>query len=257
LLPLAWGRGLVGAALAGVVALLAVACSSSGPQTFEKAAADATDDLIAQTGKLPAPLARIEAMLFKPDPKLPKRTILLDPMLDTITGQQTKTTMLLERRVTQRIGNLYPRFEFLPFESSNLTPANYLMTGTLSRVPTTPDKTTIRLSLALIDLRTRLIVAQASALARDENLDSTPSRYYKDSPVLIKDKVVEGYAKTATTPVGQRADAYYMERIGAASVISEATTLYNAEKYQDALGQYRTALSTPQGEQLRVQSGIT
>ena len=127
----------------------------------------------------------------------------------------------------------------------------------MSRVPTAPiDKPTVRLSLALIDIKTGLVVAQASALALEENLDSTPSRYYRDSPVLIKDKVVEGYAKTTATPVGQRADAYYMERIGAASVINEATTLYNAEKYQDALGQYRTALSTPQGEQLRVQSGI-
>jgi outer membrane protein OmpA-like peptidoglycan-associated protein len=252
----AWPRKLGAAALALGLALLVAACSSSGPQTFEKAAADATDNLVAQTGKLPAFLARIESSLTKPDPKVPKRTILLDPMLDTITGQQTETTMLFERRVTQRFGNLYPQFEFLPFLSSNLTRANYLMTGTLSRVPTAPDRTTVRLSLALIDIRTGLVVAQASSLARDENLDSTPSRYYKDSPVLIKDKVVEGYAKSTTTPVGQRADAYYMERIGAASVISEATTLYNAEKYQDALGQYRTALSTPQGEQLRVQSGI-
>ena len=47
-----------------------------------------------------------------------------------------------------------------------------------------------------------------------------------------------------------------MERIGAASVISEATTLYNAERYQDALGQYQTALATPQGEQLRAESGV-
>ena len=46
------------------------------------------------------------------------------------------------------------------------------------------------------------------------------------------------------------------ERKELISLISEATTLYNAEKYQDALGQYRTALQTPQGEQLRVQSGI-
>ena len=249
-----WQRLLCGAA--GGVALALAACTSSGPQTFEKAAADATDSLIAQTGKLPPFLARIESSLARPDPKLPKRTIMLDPMLDTITGQQTETTMLFERRVTQRIGNLFPQFEFLPFQSANLTRANYLMTGTISRVPTAPDKTTVRLSLALIDMRTSLIVAQASTLAHDENLDSTPSRYYRDSPVLIKDKVVEGYAKTTTTTVGQRADAYYMERIGAASVISEATTLYNAEKYQDALGQYRTALSTPQGEQLRVQSGI-
>ena len=249
-----WQRLLGSIAL--VLGLTLAACSSSEPQTFEKAAADATDTLIAQTGKVPAFLARIQASIVKPDPKLPKRTILLDPMLDTITGQQTETTLLFERRVTQRIGNLFPQFEFVPFQNSNLTRANYLMTGTISRVPTAPDKTTVRLSLALIDMRTSLIVAQASVLARDENLDSTPSRYYRDSPVLIRDKVVEGYAKTTTMAVGQRADPYYMERIGAASVISEATTLYNAEKYQDALGQYQTALSTPQGEQLRVQSGI-
>jgi outer membrane protein OmpA-like peptidoglycan-associated protein len=245
------------AALACGAALLLGACSSSEPQTFEKAAAEATDQLIAQTGKLPAFLARIESSLSKPDPKLPRRTIVLDPMLDTITGQQTETTALFERRVTQRIGNIYPQFEFLPFQNANLARAQYLLTGTMSRVPTAPLNTpTVRLSLALVELKTGLVMAQASALAREENLDSTPSPYYKDIPILIKDKVVDGYARTTSTPRGQRADAYYMERIGAASVISEATTLYNAEKYSDALGQYRNALSTPQGEQLRVQSGI-
>jgi len=237
--------------------LLASACSSSEPQTFEKAAADATDRLVAQTGKLPAFLAKIESTLSKPDPKTPRRTVTIDPMLDTITGQQTETTMLFQRRVVQRMGNLYPQFDFLPFQSTNLGRAQYLLTGTIARVPTAPlGKPTVRLNLALTELRTGLVVAQAWSLAREENLDATPSRYYRDVPVLIRDKVVEGYAKTTTTTPGQRADTYYMERIGAASVISEATTLYNDEKYQDALGQYRSALATPQGEQLRAQSGI-
>ena len=249
--PRAWSAALV-LALAGAVA----ACSTSEPQTFEKAAADATDSLVAQTGRLPAPLARIEQLLDKPDPKVPRRTIVLDPMLDTITGQQTETTALFERRVTQRIGNNYPQFEFLPFQAANLARARYLMTGTMARDPGAIGKSALRLSLALTDLKTGLVVAQATALAREENLDATPSAYYKDSPILIKDKVVEGYAKTTAAAVGQHADPYYMERIGAASLISEATSLYNAEKYQDALGQYKNALSTPQGEQLRVESGI-
>jgi len=245
------------AALALAVAIALGACSSSEPQTFEKALAEATDNLVAQTGKLPVFLARIESKLAKPDPKQPKRVVTIDPMLDTITGQQTETTALFERRVTQRIGNLYPQFQFLPFQAANLSRAQYLLTGTMSKVPTAPlDKPTVRLDLALVDLKTGVVVAQATTQALEENLDSTPSRYYRDSPVLIRDKAVEGYAKTAATPVGQRGDAYYLERIGAASVINEATSLYNAEKYQDALGQYRTALSTPQGEQLRVQSGI-
>jgi len=252
----AWARASCVALVVGVACALA-ACSSSEPQTFEKALAEATDNLVAQTGKLPVFLARFESKFAKPDPKQPKRVVVIDPMLDTITGQQTETTALFERRVTQRIGNLYPQFQFLPFQAANLSRAQYLLAGTMSKVPTAPiGKPTVRLDLALIDLKTGLVVAQASAQALEENLDATPSRYYRDSPVLIRDKAVEGYARTAATPVGQRGDSYYLERVGAASVINEATSLYNAEKYQDALGTYRTALSTPQGEQLRVQSGI-
>jgi flagellar motor protein MotB len=245
------------AAFAIGLALLVSGCTSSEPQTFEKAAADATDRLLAQTGKLPAFLAKIESTLAKPDPKAPRRTVTIDPMIDTVTGQQTETTMLFERRVVQRMGNLYPQFEFLPFQAANLARAQYLLTGTMARVPTAPlGKPTVRLNLALTELRTGIVVAQAWSLAREENLDATPSRYYRDLPVLIKDKVIEGYARTTTTTPGQRADSYYLERVAAASVISEATTLYNAEKYQDALGTYRSALTSPQGEQLRAESGI-
>ena len=249
-------RSLARAVLA-FAALALAACTSSDPQTFEKAASDATDRLVAQTGKLPAFLAKIESTLTKPDPKLTRRTVIIDPMIDTITGQQTEATVLFERRVVQRMASLYPQFEFLTFQAANLARAQYLLTGTIARVPTAPlGKPTVRLNLALTELRSGVVVAQAWSLAREEYLDQTPTRYYRDVPVLIKDKVVEGYATTTTTTPGQRADAYYLERIGAASVISEATSLYNAEKYQDALGQYRTALSSPQGEQLRVQSGI-
>ncbi len=249
--------GSIARAAAVAAALALAACTSSEPQTFEKAATDATDRLVAQTGKLPAFLAKVESTLAKPDPKAPRRTVTIDPMLDTVTGQQTETTMLLERRVVERIGNAYPQFDILPFQTANLARSQYLLTGTLARVPTAPlGKPTVRLNLALTELRTGMVVAQAWSLARADNLDQTPSRYYRDVPVLIKDKVVEGYAKTTTTPAGLLADPYYLERLGAASVISEATTLYNAERYQDALGQYRSALSTPEGEQLRVQSGI-
>jgi len=248
--------GPLAALLVAGATLLAACSQSTEPLTIEKAAAEATDSLVAQTGKLPAFLSQVESTLASRDANTGKRGIVLDPMLDMITGQQTETTLLLERRVTQRMGNKYPQFEFLPFQAANLSRAQYLLTGTMSRVSSESARGVVRINLALTDLKTRTIVAQASALAREEDLDSTPSRYYKDSPVLIKDKVVEGYAKTTSTQPGQSADPYYMERIGAATVITEATTLYNAERYQDALGQYKTALATPQGRQLRAESGV-
>ena len=133
-------------------ALFVAGCSSSEPQTFEKAAAEATDSLVAQTGKLPSFLAKIESALAKPDANAPKRITVLDPMLDMITGQQTETTKLLERRVTQRMGLKFPQFEFLPFQSGNLTRARYLMTGTVSRVASDGPRHQVRISLALTDL---------------------------------------------------------------------------------------------------------
>ena len=83
-----------------------------------------------------------------------------------------------------------------------------------------------------------------------------PLAYYRDSPIRVKDKVIDGYVRTAITAPGQKADATYLQRIAAATVINDATMLYNAARYREALGEYRSALSTPAGDQIRVLNGI-
>lgn len=248
-------------ALASVVAGLlgALAGCAAPPQAtnlsaelpFEQAVAQATDGLAGQTQTLPAFLARVEA-------KVNKRAVVLDPMLDAVTGQQTAATVLLESRVAERLTTKFDQFEILPFQSASLARAQYLLTGTMSRVDggATPRSRPLQINLALTDLKSGTVIAQASALARDEGLDHTPLAYYRDSPVLVKDKVIEGYARTSATPPGQRGDAFYLERIAAATVINEATALYNQERYVEALGQYRSALAMPTGEQMRVMNGI-
>jgi flagellar motor protein MotB len=247
------------AALALLAAVVALAAGCAAPQAtnlsnelpFEQAVAQATDGLAGQTQKLPAFLAKVES-------KLSKRGVVLDPMLDATTGQQTAATTLLESRVTERLTTKFDQFEILPFQSANLGRAQYLLTGTMTRVDSdgSAKKRALQINLALTEIKTGTVVAQASALARDEGLDHTPLPYYRDSPVLVKDKVIEGYARTSLTPPGQRGDAYYLERIASATLVNEATTLYNQERYVEALGQYRSALATPTGEQLRVMNGI-
>jgi len=100
------------------------------------------------------------------------------------------------------------------------------------------------------------VVAQASALARDEGLDHTPLPYFQDSPVLLKAPVVDAYVRTSATALRQRADAFHIERIAVATMINEATALYNAERYQEALARCRAAGGTACGEQLRPPNGI-
>ena len=245
-----------GAWLAAASAVLLAACAA--PQAtrldnelpFEQAVAQATDGLAAQTQKLPAFLARVES-------KLAKRGVVLDPMLDAVTGQQTAATVLLENRVSERLGAKAEGFEILPFQSANLGRAQYLLTGTMTRAEGDgARKRALQINLALTELKSGTVVAQASALARDEGLDHTPLAYYRDSPVLVKDKVIEGYARTSATAPGGKGDAFYLDRIASATVVNEATVLYNQERYVEALGRYRSALALPTGEQLRVMNGI-
>jgi len=234
--------------IAGCAAPQATVVSNELP--FEQAIILAADGLAQQTQKLPAFLAKVEA-------KVNKRGIVVDPMLDAGTGQQTGATRLMEKRVTDRMTANFDQFELLSFQSANLGKAQYLLTGTMTRLQQGDrPRAAFKLNLALTELKTGNVVAQASAVARDEGLDTNPLPYYRDSPVLVKDKVIEGYVRTTTTAPGGRADTYYLERIASATLINEATNLYNQERYVEALGQYRSALAMPLGEQIRVVNGI-
>ena len=246
------------AALAAAAMLAAAGCAAPPPVQatssttelpFEQAVALAADGLAAQIQTVPGFFDKLAA-------KPVKRGVVLDPMLYASTGQQTAATQLLERRVVERLGTKAEAIEILPFQSDTLGRAQYLLTGTMVRAAADQPRSPLRINLALTDLKTGNVVAQASALARAEGLDNTPLPYYADSPVLVKDKVIEGYVATTATRPGQHADPYYLERIAVATVISEATALYNAERYQESLARYRAAADSPSGEQLRVLNGI-
>ena len=100
------------------------------------------------------------------------------------------------------------------------------------------------------------MVAQSSAVTQDDGLNHTPTPYYQDIPVPAKDLVIESYIRTTATPVGQRADAYYLEHLAAAPLIREATRQYNDRRYEEALASYNGAGALPSGDQLRVLNGI-
>lgn len=250
-----WRRAAVWAVVAVSIGEL-VGCQTPPPPVartdalpFEQAANVAADSLAAQTQRLPAFLAGVGA-------KLAPRAVIVDPMIDAGSGQQTVATRQLEQFVAQRLRAETPPLGVLPFVSTSLDKVQYLMTGTLTRIAGGGAQSPLQINLALVDLKTGNVVAQASSRARSEGVDMTPTPYYRDSPILIKDKVVNGYVRTSDTAPGKPADASYLERLAAAMMIDEGTGAYNSERYQDALSLYRAALATPAGEQLRTLNGI-
>lgn len=214
--------------------------------SLDQAIALATDSLAAQIKPPESLLSRFE--------KPVKRPVMMDPSLDAASGQQTALTRLLDQKVNERLA-LQPLLEVLPFAQASLGRAQYIVVGTITRLEAARD--VFQIHLALAELKTGKVAAQASSRARDEKFDTTPTAYYRDTPVLLlKDRVVEGYLRTGQMAPGEPADSAYLERVAATAMIQEATALYNAERYQDALGLYRDALATPAGEQMRSLNGV-
>jgi len=242
-----WFAGTRGLRAEGVaVAVSLPQADSTEDLSLPEAVDVATGALVSQLQKLPSFLGTVD-----------RYGVVIDPMLDAPSGQQTAATRLLEQQVEDRLRS-YGRLQLLPFQLPRLREAQYLLTGTMRRVAgkTPGSQDVFQINLALIDMKTGTVVARASARARDDALDTNPTPYYRDSPILVKDKVVDGYIGTAETPAGRPADPVYFERVATATLISEALLAYNGERYQDALTLYRNAAATPAGEQLRVVNGI-
>jgi outer membrane protein OmpA-like peptidoglycan-associated protein len=193
--------------------------------------------------------------LIKSD--VPRGVIAVDPAIDGNTGQQTNASKALDSRLLQRAADKFAQFDVAPVSANTVGKAQFVLAGTLTPIDASKGAAgTFRISLSLTDIKTGFVVAQSAARVRSEGIDTTPTAFYRDSPSLTKDRVVEGQIKTAETPVGGPADEFYMSRLPIAALISEASKLYEAGNYAEALRYYESAASRPEGQQLRVLNGL-
>lgn len=239
---------------AAFAALVAACATPAAPVRtnslpFDQAVEQVVDDLVLQTNKLPGFLARIESKV-----KIGK--IVIDPFLDGVTGQQTEVAKVAEQLVDQRMKVRFKQFEVLRFNASELTNAQYLLTGTITRPREGAERGVYRMTLALTEFKSELVVAQASIRIKDTTLDANPTSFYRDSPALAKDRIVEGYIRTTDAAPGTPADSVYLERLPTSALIADASAAYNNERYADALTIYEAAVKRADGQQLRVLNGI-
>jgi outer membrane protein OmpA-like peptidoglycan-associated protein len=186
-------------------------------------------------------------------PTAATRTLVIDPLLDGRTGQQTRGTQRVEQEFAQNLVAAITNLSIFPFNDGGATQSRYVITGTLSAQP---EADRFRLSVALSDRSSGLVVAQSAVPFREPGIDPTPSRFYGDSPSLVRDRSIDGYIKTAETPRGQAADALYIEQVPTAALLAAALTAYNAEHWEEALSGYNAALARADGQQLRTFNGI-
>lgn len=187
--------------------------------------------------------------------------VVIDPLVDGMTGSQSAATRAIQKRITELVGQQYPQFEIKPFTSENVAAAPLVLVGTFTPVSkegkTAGMREAYRFCLVLADLKSGRTVAKGVARARMEGVDTTPTPFFQDSPTWTNDKATEGYITTCQgTKVGDPIAAGYLDGILTAALVSDAIEAYDAGRYEEALDLYRAAVQTRAGDQLRAYNGL-
>jgi outer membrane protein OmpA-like peptidoglycan-associated protein len=182
-----------------------------------------------------------------------KRLLVIDPVIDSRTGQQTRGSMLLQQTLAEQLRTRLKDVEIVPFDKDTVSKADLLLTGSLTGLP---QRGTFRMSVALTDIKSGIVVAQSAGQFREASLDSAPTEFYRDSPSLVRDRSIDGLLKTAQTDRGEAADALYIEQVPTSALLANALEAYNAGRVQEALDFYAKAAERKDGQQLRTFNGL-
>jgi outer membrane protein OmpA-like peptidoglycan-associated protein len=190
-----------------------------------------------------------------------KVVLVIDPLIDGVTGGQSVATQGMERRIVELVRKDYPRFEITRFNSASVAKEPVVLIGTFTAInmsgASMGPRDAYRICLALADLRNKKIISKGFARATTDGINPTPVAFFKDSPLFVKDPVTDGYIRSCQgTKAGDPLQQSYVDRIEAAAIVNDAIDAYNERKYKESLALYENAAKLSGGDQLRVLNGI-
>ncbi|MCX9156592.1 OmpA family protein [Niveibacterium sp. 24ML] len=189
------------------------------------------------------------------------RIVVIDPLIDGVTGEQTQATRQMQAKLTQIARERFPEFDVQAFSVENLRRKPLVLVGTFTGIDgkgaTKGAREAYRICLALADLDSRQLVGKGTARSKMEGVDATPLAYFRDSPAWALDGVTEGYIKTCQgSRIGDPMDPFYVARIVSAASVQRAIDSYNAGRYREALDHYSVAMQAAAGDELRILNGV-
>lgn len=205
-----------------------------------------------------------DALLAKADlPPSGDRTLVIDPLIDRATDAQTVTTRSTGAGIERRVRENHPLFQLRPFSVASLDEQPLIILGSIASV-TAPGSTVAatgqphvyRIWAVLADLRTNRVLDREMVWVRADDVDQTPTTFFRESPAWSPDPAVAAYIKTCSSPAGTPIDPAYLQALRAQATIADGVAAYDAGRYQEALDRYSEALRMPGGEQLRALNGI-
>jgi len=196
-----------------------------------------------------------------PPPSANTAVVVIDPLVDGMSGYQSKATQSIQEQITRIVKSDFPQYAVQSITPESLKQQPRVLVGTFTPVnaemKTAGVREAYRFCLVMGDLSTGKVIAKSVARARIGDVDATPTAVFADSPVWTPDPSIQAYIATCqASKVGDPLKSEYVDGLLTAALVSEAGDAYDSGHYLEALDLYRTALKSAAGEQLRVYNGI-
>ena len=189
------------------------------------------------------------------------RELVIDPLIDANTGQQTNGTVQMGAQLAGLITRRVPTWNVQALTRSALAAKPLLLIGTLTPINTKAAKDenadAFRICLVLIDLKTNRLIAKRVDRATLASVDAEPIALFRDAPTWALDATAQAYIKSCQgSNPGDAVAAVYLQRLPAAAVINEATLAFTDNKMADAYRLYHEARTLAAPDDQRVLNGL-
>lgn len=187
--------------------------------------------------------------------RMGKKAFVVDPFIDAYTAEVNETSRQIEQILLKEVRGAFPEFPIEAMSGKNIGTSQYVVNGTI-RLDKASGSGFYRVSSSIVDLKTGMIIANSEVWLSKEKLNFEPIASYKESPMYLKDKRVEGYIATTLSRAGEFADKGYFETLPTAAVLAEADKSFDAGDFARALTLYQLAESRPDGKTMKTYSAL-
>jgi outer membrane protein OmpA-like peptidoglycan-associated protein len=189
------------------------------------------------------------------------RELIIDPLIDSSTGQQTTGTVQMGQQLAALIKTRAPQWNIKQLSRLSLSNRPLLLIGTLTAINTknaaAEKADAFRVCLVLIDLRTGKLIAKRVDRATATTVDAEPTPFYRDSPTWALDRTAIAYIKSCQgSSPGDTIDPSYLLRLPAAALINEAQLAFADNKPADAYRLFHEVAPIADPDDLRVLNGL-
>jgi outer membrane protein OmpA-like peptidoglycan-associated protein len=182
---------------------------------------------------------------------------IVDPFVDGDTGDVTQTSETIVSIFTDAVQSPPNNYSVLPISNENLRQAGFVVVGTIRFENYAGlSRKLYRVHASVVDIASGDILANAAVWVANRKLDDAPVSIYKDSPMFLKDNVVQKQLDAAETPAGPGRATSYVRSLGSGTTTNDGASALGRQDYDTAINLFTRSIGQTDGRTMKNYAGL-